>query len=58
MLKPGDKIRITETDGNGRETSYGWTVIEYDNGLLKVEQKGKRKTFNMRSTSFHSAEVE
>ena len=58
MLKPGDKVRITTIEDSDQVLGYGYVVIEYDGGLLKTERGEKTIIFNMRSTSFHSVEVE
>ena len=73
MLEPGDKVLLTYYESDGIVTSGGWTVIEYDDGLLKAYQSQQRvyedkeiaieKTvskptiFNMHSTGFLKAEV-
>jgi len=62
MLKPGDKIIITDSDGKQLSVSSGWTVVIYNDGLIKVKRKGTSGEevliYNMRSTSFHSVEYQ
>ncbi len=38
MLQAGQKVNLTYYEGEDQVESYGWTVQEYDNGLLKVRR--------------------
>jgi hypothetical protein len=38
MLSPGDRVRIRYRDATGDVTEDGWTVIEYDDALVKLKQ--------------------
>ena len=36
MLSPNDKVTIRYRDATGEVTESGWTVVEYDDGLVKL----------------------
>lgn len=62
MIAPGTKVKLTHYEGTSQVEMWNVTVVESDNGLLKVEQKqnGGVKTliFNMRSIGFHKVEMQ
>ena len=38
MLNSGDKVTICYRDATGEVIEGGWTVIEYDDGLVKLHR--------------------
>jgi hypothetical protein len=38
MLAPGDKVTIKYRDATGEVSESGWTVLEYDDGLVKLHR--------------------
>ena len=36
MLSPNDKVTILYRDATGEVVESGWTVVEYDDGLVKL----------------------
>jgi hypothetical protein len=40
MLSPSDKVTIRYRDATGEVIEQGWTVVEYDDGLVKLHVDG------------------
>lgn len=38
MLSAGDKVTILYRDATGEVKEPGWTVVEYDDGLVKLHR--------------------
>ena len=38
MLSTGDKVTIKYRDATGEVIESGWTVVEYDDGLVKLHR--------------------
>jgi hypothetical protein len=56
MFKPGDVLSLSVIDSDAGATTYhSCTVVEYDHGLLKVDQFGTVTVYNMRSLNFVKA---
>jgi hypothetical protein len=56
MFKPGDKLILSVIDnGHGVIDHFNNIVLEYDDGLVKVDQNGKIFVYNMRSRNFVKA---
>lgn len=59
MFKPGDRLIISVIDnGNGVTNHYNNIVLEYEDGLIRIEQNGKITVYNMRSRNFVSAAIQ
>jgi hypothetical protein len=59
MFKPGDKLIVSVIEnGDGATDYHNMTVLEYDDGLLKLEQSGKIYVFNTHSRNFVKATVQ
>ena len=57
MFNLGDVVVVSvNEEGTGITNHHNCWVLEYDDGLLKVEQFGKITIYNMRSIHFHKAE--
>ncbi len=57
MFNTGDKLIITMKE-NGVVEKIGVKVMEYDNGLLKIDTGGKPEVINVRSLCFIRAIVD
>ena len=38
MLNPSDKVTIRYRDATGEVVESGWTVVEYDDGLVRLHR--------------------
>lgn len=57
MFKIGAVLVLHVRDNGSVTTSYGNTVIDYEDGLLKVRDlNGKETIYNVHSASFVKAE--
>jgi len=57
MVEPGEML-ILSVMGDGETVTqlYNCKVLQYDNGLLTVEQSAKQFIYNVRSPSFVKAD--
>lgn len=61
MLEPGNRVTIhyEEANGIGLRASPMWTVVDCQDGLLKVTRPGAKTTvFNLRSRFVLKVEIE
>jgi hypothetical protein len=58
MLQPGQKVTLTYHEGGESWESPGWTVVEYDNGLLKASRREETTIWNLRSVVFFKVDIE
>jgi len=58
MLKRGDVVSITYYEGQDQLVEPLWTVAEYDNGIVRLEDGDKTKIVNLRSIGFLQAKIE
>lgn len=60
MFQAGDRIKVSviEDGSEGPTTHYNMIVVEFADGLLKVQQDQTTTVYNMRSRNFVSATLQ